>query len=1232
MQQVIRRSGVRRVVVGCAVGLSVLLLASVLPGAAGAAGAAGRVSAVGGVRSVGPVEGWNAESLPALSVAPGSGPLFVPLEGVVVPLQSMGVATSTVPTLEIDDVSVGAVRFQIESLVDGRVTLSPRVAVLNRVARWRVERGVLAARQAYRVSVLDDANQRNVVMAGRHLLVDLQRSAQQKLWSFAGIGATETTGEPVVSWASPGLSTLAGTAGFSLLWRPTNERQIGVPSHWELVPSSVGSRWKSLTLTRGGSMALLTAWDGWAVTFERSPAGVFVAELGAHDNWPAGMYATLNANTGGGWTVTNTNQIVTSFPAANVAQRVTVYPTGVWADGSPVLQQAWVDGRLDHVTDSVSGQQILFHYAPSPQCATPAPGFIEVPAGMFCASTLWSGARTTVSYVATDSGPQIGRLVSYAGAGMSAQVTDLGWDISARIARIRQPLATAATAAGVVDGLGDNDPRAQSTVTYDPAGRVRTITAPAGLVSGGVQTPAQTVQPVQTLSYTTDRGQVTFQVQESGVNLPFVTRTVSDISTMDQTRATGPSGHSTITTYNQEDQATEVLDEVSGTRSRTEYDEQGRAIRAIGPSRRPMTTSSGAPVIDTRYDTFDADPSARIRMEPITGLVGMVYNNTGFTGVPSDRSIGPLVNGRRAQTMQFGYNANPSGAGGVWSMRLAGKFIAPTEGTYQFRSTTNARLTINAMTCTVQVPCRQQLRRSAAADIQVEVASGDNGAASVSLEVAGADNRWQPIPAAQTAPGLNEVTEQETTDQLATGRGAERLRQISEYDLEDGSTNLLKQTSSSGAVVSHTWAENTGVDGQYGQHLSWTAPDGQTSYYGYHGATAEASGCDGPPAIQGGQLAVTTRPGAIITEQTYDAAGSTNKATGQGTETCINYRPDGSAESGAVTGDGPAYAVSSTPMLFNNPLVSSGTTTTQGVTNTATQSVSITGQLFQSTDSHGTVTTHAYDPNTGHPTVTRTVTANGETRVYTYNYDRFGQPTSQAINGKTLSTATYRNDGTISTVRYKNGTTSAITLDANNNAEAITYAGFEGGATIGETNTFSRDNAILSRTLRGTDGTATTQATYNLDHRIISAVNTGTMALTTRSKTVAFEGQPGSNGNRTSQTTTKANGKQQTATFSYNEANQLTSTTQENIGTPTYDSHGRTTSIGNPTTGTSTLSYDAGGHLIQATGPNGAIAFTGNGDTIYTPTPTEPPTPRTVRTVPPSPTLSSSAKVPIPVR
>ena len=138
MQQIMRPSGVRRCVVGCAVGLSVLLLAGVLPGAAGAAGR------VGAVRSVGAGEGWNAESLPALGVAPGSGPLFVPLEGVVVPLRTMGVATSTVPTLEIDDVAVGAVRFQIESLVDGRVTLSPRVVVTNRVARWRVERGTLA--------------------------------------------------------------------------------------------------------------------------------------------------------------------------------------------------------------------------------------------------------------------------------------------------------------------------------------------------------------------------------------------------------------------------------------------------------------------------------------------------------------------------------------------------------------------------------------------------------------------------------------------------------------------------------------------------------------------------------------------------------------------------------------------------------------------------------------------------------------------------------------------------------------------------------------------------------------------------------------------------------------------------------------------------------------------------------------------------------------------------------
>ena len=59
-----RPSGWRRCVVGCAVGLSVLLLAGVLPGAAGR---------VGAVRSVGVGEGWNAELLPALGVAPGVG-------------------------------------------------------------------------------------------------------------------------------------------------------------------------------------------------------------------------------------------------------------------------------------------------------------------------------------------------------------------------------------------------------------------------------------------------------------------------------------------------------------------------------------------------------------------------------------------------------------------------------------------------------------------------------------------------------------------------------------------------------------------------------------------------------------------------------------------------------------------------------------------------------------------------------------------------------------------------------------------------------------------------------------------------------------------------------------------------------------------------------------------------------------------------------------------------------
>jgi len=1185
------RRGSSRWVAAVAAGLTAVLVAATVPAAASSGQARPRAATT-----------WDAQTLPALPGSAGSGLLFTPLTGVVVPLRTTGVSTSTEPTLEVDQLNVANVQFRVESLLTGRVQSSSNVRVDGGRARWLVPRGVLELAQNYQVSLIDAANTRNVVFAERNLHVDPQRSDEQKQWPFGGVSVAKVTGEPMVNWSSTGLSTLGGVAGFSLVHRPTNFAQNGLPAGWQLLPSSVGSRWRTLTLSRNGSVARLTAVDGWTVAFERVAGGSFVAQLGEHDGWPAGQYSTLNANPGGGWTVTNTNMSTTSFPAANTGSTVTLYPSAVWTDGSPVLQQTWVNGRLDRVTDPVSGRRIKFVYGPSGRCAAPADGFVAVPAGMLCAASLWDGTDVAVSYVSTNAGVQIGRITGHAGEGTSAAVTDLGWDRSARITGIRQPLVAAATAAAVVGGLTNADERGRTTVGYDSSGRVTTITAPAGLVSGNVQTAAQTARPSQTLEYsrTTRSGagggvRAVFTVRQAGVSVPFVEQAEATLDRMDETRVTGPANQGTVTSYNADDQATEVLDVASGTRSRTEYDAQGRAVRALGPSRRPLTSNSGVPEIETRYDTVDADPGPGVRMQPLTGLVLISWDNTGLTGQPADRSVGPRVAGTVPQTMAFGWPSNPSGNGGAWSGRLAGKFVADAAGTYSFRSDARARqFLVNGRPCTTQVPCEVQLARGGAAELQAEVVSVASGAASVNLEVAGANRQWRAIRSTETNPGLNQVTEQVVTEQLAGNRGAQPVRQVSEYDYTSGSGNLVRQTSESGASVSHTWDTYTGRDGHYGQHLSWTGPDGRTTTYGYHNATAPAAGCDGP-AVQGGLLASTTRPGGTTTEQSYNAAGSTSKAAGQGTETCINYRADGSASGGTVTGDGAPYSASNDPIVSGNPLISSATVTAQGLTTTTRREISITGQTVRSTDGHGTVTTTTYDPWTGHVTSATETTAAGDSRTTNLGYDQFGRQTTVTVNGTVLSTSRYLSDGRVDRVTYANGTTSATTDDANNNTDSVTYGGFAGGATVGETATYSRDNAILSRTLRGTNGTARFDATYNLDHRLVSSVASGTIPRTTNSTTVAFEGLAGANGNRTSQTVVDAAGRATTSTFTYDTGDRLVATTAPGVGAPSYDVHGRTTA-----TGAGTLAYDAGGTPTALTGPKGSMAFTGDGDAVFT--------------------------------
>jgi len=148
--------GRSRLVTAVAVSITALLV--VATGPAAQASASERSSRVAKGAA------WDAQALPALPGSSGSGPLFRPLAGVVVPLRSTGESTSIEPTLEVDKLDVSKVVFRVTALSNGQVKNSPTVDVRDGQARWKVAQGFLVLGETYRVSVVESGNTQNEVL------------------------------------------------------------------------------------------------------------------------------------------------------------------------------------------------------------------------------------------------------------------------------------------------------------------------------------------------------------------------------------------------------------------------------------------------------------------------------------------------------------------------------------------------------------------------------------------------------------------------------------------------------------------------------------------------------------------------------------------------------------------------------------------------------------------------------------------------------------------------------------------------------------------------------------------------------------------------------------------------------------------------------------------------------------------------------------------------------------
>ncbi len=412
------------------------------------------------------------------------------------------------------------------------------------------------------------------------------------------------------------------------------------------------------------------------------------------------------------------------------------------------------------------------------------------------------------------------------------------------------------------------------------------------------------------------------------------------------------------------------------------------------------------------------------------------------------------------------------------------------------------------------------------------------------------------------------------------------------YDSQIGNTQATNNYGSTpelgllqSASVDPTGLNYTGTNAyeapgtsSYLRQTSKTLPGGNSYTYQYYGGTeTRQNPCNTAQTFsQAGMIKIKTAPdpdgaGALTglaTESVYDATGRV-VAVRDNTDpwTCTIYDTRGRVTQTVIpTINGrTGRTVSYNYAVGGNPLTGSSTDTTTGTT---TVNIDLLGRTTSATDTFGYVTTISYD-TLGR--VSQQVSLKG-TEVPTY--DNLSRVTSYALDGTTYANLTYDVYGRLATVEYPQAQTSGnklrltqIKRDSFQRTTGSVFT-FANGTTMNETVSLSPQKGIVTGDSITQGGhTATAAYQYDTIGRLTQATidnwqyqyGFGAQQSACSALPNGYNANANKNGNRTStsvtNTLTQAN---ITSTNCYNNADQLTQSTDPQIGTPTYDDHGNT--------------------------------------------------------------------------
>jgi RHS repeat-associated protein len=378
-------------------------------------------------------------------------------------------------------------------------------------------------------------------------------------------------------------------------------------------------------------------------------------------------------------------------------------------------------------------------------------------------------------------------------------------------------------------------------------------------------------------------------------------------------------------------------------------------------------------------------------------------------------------------------------------------------------------------------------------------------------------------------------------------------------------------------LVTTTGYEAAGTG--YLRPVSRTLPAGTTTTDSYYGqgsnpATAANPCVTGSPTVnQGGlryQHADTpsgTAPGIVHTT-VYDPAGRpVATQTNSDGWACTTYDARGRPLTVVTPAFGaqPGRTVTNNYAVGGNPLV----TSVADGTGTITTTVDLLGRATSYTDVWGNTTTTTYD-QTG-----RTTDSNGPAGAQHFDYDPGGRVTGQKLDGQTVAVPAYDttlNGGRLLSVAYPSGTGNGgngtslnpVTYDDAGKTNGLTFNQAGGALLTSDTVTPSQSGRIVTDSI---DGATANTYTYDSAGRLAAATVAGHTLGYSFPATggCGIDPYAGLNTNRTATTDNSA-----TTTSCYDFADQLTSSSDPGVGTPGYDTHGNTTSLG-----VQTLAYDA---------------------------------------------------------